>query len=632
MELLGANILILAIATAALPFLKEHWRGPFACCAVLANALLAGYCGIRGLSGNGLDLSLAGNAVTGALPLRVDALSGWFLLLINFTSATAAMYGVSYMRAYRGRSAEITIHWVAYLWVQASLTFACVVQNTLVFLLVWEVMALATFLLVIFEYQKEETLRAGINYLVQAHLSVVFLTVAFLLVAAQTGSYDFRAVADFCAANPPIIGLILWLCLFVGFSFKAGFVPFHTWLPYAHPAAPTHVSAVMSGVITKIGIYGILRLLLLVKTDYTVAGNFVLFAGIFTGVYGVMLAILQKNIKKLLAYSSIENIGIIGTGIGLGMIGLGQQHPWLTAFGFSGALLHAWNHSLFKSLLFFGAGCVYQATHRLNMEQLGGLVKTMPRTAVLFLLGALAICGLPPFNGFVSEFLIYLGLMKGLTVNTVAPMTLLSALFGLAIIGGLAMLTFTKALGLTFFGSPRQAFVHEAQEADFGKHLPMMLTLAAMLTIGLAPFVFLKIVEAPLALFMVLLPQSATNAGVLPAASGPLTMVSLGAVGFVVLAGSVYFLRSIITAKRPAETGATWGCGYVGDAGKMQYTGNSFVRSFRKLVEPALLLRQQKQEVSGIFPSGEGGLLSAPYDKVEHVLVDLPQRFTYWFF
>jgi hypothetical protein len=210
-------------------------------------------------------------------------------------------------------------------------------------------------------------------------------------------------------------------------------------------------------------------------------------------------------------------------------------------------------------------------------------------------------------------------------------MTLLSALFGLALIGGLAMLTFTKALGLTFLGSPRQAFEHGPQEADFGKRLPMMLALAAMLAIGLAPFVFLKILEAPLSLFTALLPQG-TGSEVLASASGTLTMVSLGAVVLLTLAGSVYFLRSKISAKHPVKTGVIWGCGYVGDSAKMQYTGNSFVRSYRKLVEPALVLRQQKKEVSGIFPSEKSELQTEPYDKMEHAFVDLPQRFTYWFF
>jgi formate hydrogenlyase subunit 3/multisubunit Na+/H+ antiporter MnhD subunit len=191
---------------------------------------------------------------------------------------------------------------------------------------------------------------------------------------------------------------MLFMCFFTGFAIKAGFVPFHTWLPYAHPVAPAHVSGMMSGVMIKLGIFGILRMLLLMNQNYLIIGYFILIISIISGIYGVILAIVQHNLKKLLAYHSIENIGIIGIGIGIGAIGVGEKNAYLAFAGFAGALLHTLNHSLFKSLLFYGSGTIYQAIHTLNIDSMGGLIKKMPKTAITFLIGALAICGLPPFK------------------------------------------------------------------------------------------------------------------------------------------------------------------------------------------------------------------------------------------
>ena len=274
-------------------------------------------------------------------------------------------------------------------------------------------MALSSFIMVIFEYKKPETLKAGINFLIQSHICILLLTIGLIWVSSHTNSYDFNAITMYSASVSPAISLILYLCFFIGFAIKAGFVPFHTWLPYAHPVAPSHVSGVMSGVMIKLGIFGILRMLLLVNQNYLIIGYIILIVSLISGVYGVVLAIVQHNLKKLLAYHSIENIGIIGIGIGIGAIGIGTKNPFLAFAGFAGALLHTLNHSLFKSLLFYEAGTIYQTIHTLNIDSMGGLIKKMPQTAILFLIAAMAICGLPPFNGFISEFLIYLGLFEG---------------------------------------------------------------------------------------------------------------------------------------------------------------------------------------------------------------------------
>ncbi|MBK6933182.1 MAG: hypothetical protein IPH12_20840 [Saprospirales bacterium] len=345
-----------------------------------------------------------------------------------------------------------------------------------------------------------------------------------------------------------------------------------------------------------------------------------------SGIYGVMLAILQHNLKTLLAYHSIENIGIIGIGIGLGTIGIGAHNPMLAALGFAGGMLHVLNHSLFKSLLFFSAGNVYQATHTLNIEKMGGLIKKMPHTASLFLLAALAICGLPPFNGFVSEFLIYSGLYQGLGNQSPVPLfAIIASLFGLVLIGGLALLCFTKAFGIVFLGTPRRVFVPAPVEASWGKLVPMYATLALIMGIGLFPGVFLQALSAPVAAFTAKIPGAPQVSAIPENASRLVANIGWCAAGFIALAGLVFFIRQKATGRKPASVSGTWGCGYVGDASRMQYSAGSFIRSYRKLAEPLFSIHKKKRPVEGIFPV-DGWQETHPYDALEEWLIDRPLR------
>ncbi len=454
-------------------FSKETRSGTFALAAVLINGGISSWLAVQAVLGHPFSEIINGGSIFGDIPVRIDALSGWFILMMNFTVLTGVLYGRRYMKHYEDGSGIINLHFVSFIINHFSLIGIFCLQNSLAFLYIWEVMALSSFVMVIFEYKKPETLRAGINFLIQSHICILFLTVGLIWVSSRTGSYDFNAIASYCASVNPAISFLLFLCFFIGFAIKAGFVPFHTWLPYAHPVAPSHVSGIMSGVMIKLGIFGILRMLLLVNHDYLSIGYFILAVSLISGLYGVILAIVQHNLKKLLAYHSIENIGIIGMGIGLGAIGVGIQNPYLAYAGFAGALLHILNHSLFKSLLFYTAGSVYQAIHTLNIDSMGGLIKKMPQTAVLFLIAALAICGLPPFNGFVSEFLIYLGFFEGIHLGSLSLTTVfILSVLGLVLIGGLALLCFTKAFGIIFLGQERKQFQHEVHEAEPSKLFP----------------------------------------------------------------------------------------------------------------------------------------------------------------
>lgn len=624
MNAIGLFLMVTGLALVAIPFLNAKGKGVLTFLAVLINALIAVSLAIPTLTGQVFELMYAGSAVTGPVRLHIDALSGWFILIINFVFITGGFYGLFYMKAYKDQASNLSLHSIAFILLHVSLNALCAIQNSIVFLVVWEIMALSAFMAVIFEHNKMATIKAGINYLIQSHVSILFLMLGFIWIAYKTGSYDFRAISEYTGMQQGATGLFLFFCFFLGFGLKAGFVPMHTWLPHAHPAAPTHISGIMSGVMIKIGIFGILRMVLLIKADYTTLGYFILFISVISGLYGVMLAIVQHNLKKLLAYHSIENIGIIGMGIGIGCIGLGHSSATLTALGFAGALLHTLNHALFKSLLFYTAGIVYQATHTLNIENLGGLIKKMPQTAWLFLIAAIAISGIPPFNGFISEFLIYNGLYHWmLDANLVPLIAIIFSVIGLVLIGGLALFCFTKAFGVVFLGQARSPLHHELKEAPLLQRLPLYLIAAFIILIGIYPQGFIRMLESPVALFTAgvqpgFIPFSEGSVDVLPT----LGLVSALIIGFITV---LFVIRKEISKKQGVAVSPTWGCGYIAPTAKQQYTASSFVRTYSKLFNMVLLFEKREKAVTGIFPS-EAGFKSHAYDRIERSLIDRPIR------
>ncbi len=622
------NLSIIVILLAfVFPFtvalVKNSHKGNIAIAAVLANSLLSSWIAVQAINGRLFEQQFYGGAVFGEIAIRVDALSGWFILLINFTTLTGILYGKHYMKPYENQPANITLHYSCYILNHFAMIGILCVQHALAFLCVWEVMALSSFMMVIFEHEKMDTLKAGINYLIQSHISIMFLTVAFIWVNSHTGSYDFNAISQYTSKAQPALSFLLFLCFFIGFAIKAGFVPFHTWLPYAHPVAPSHVSGIMSGVVIKLGIFGILRILLLIKVNYMLMGYTLLVFSAISGVYGVTLAIIQHNLKKLLAYHSIENIGIIGMGIGLGCIGVGMNNSFLAFAGFAGALLHTLNHSLFKSLLFYTAGTVYQATHTMDIEQLGGLIKKMPHTATLFLIGALAICGLPPFNGFISELLIYSGLFNGIVTNPLSSsITLVSVLFALALIGGLAMLCFTKAFGVIFLGTIRDPNTLPVREAGWAQILPKYMVALPIILIGILPQLFIRLLSPVVALFMKHQSLPAISAQL----AGNLQTVGLAGGSFLLLCIIIFRLKRKITSSKAISTSSTWACGYPASTPRFQYTANSFVRSYRKLVSPLLMMNKSEGEIKDVFPQPVHSV-THPYDKLEAIFIDTPIRY-----
>lgn len=567
---------------------------------IIINVLITSYLAFLAINGNTIDLALYSGPFWGNIQIRIDGLSAWFILIINFTSLTGIFYGNGYLKAYISADSKITLHFVWYILFHLSMVWVTIIQHSLVFLIAWEVMSLSSMLLVIFDQEKPTTLKAGINYLVQMHISVMFLTIGFIWVYFQTGSFNFDAIQVFFGSNSNIW---LFLIFFIGFGIKAGFIPLHTWLPHAHPAAPSHVSGVMSGVIVKLGIYGIFRIITFLKTDFLLLGELVITISVLTGIYGILNAAVHRDFKRMLAYCTIENIGIIGIGIGLGLMGIGNSSAILYYLGFGGALLHVLNHSLFKSLLFYSAGSVFQQMHSRDMEKLGGLIKLMPKTATLFLIGSIAIGGIPPFNGFVSEFILYSGLLEGLKSTNIGQISLLVlTLAGLSIVGGLSILTFTKAFGTIFLGNQRQKLDHKPKEVSRIMLLPQYLIVAVMLSVAFFPKIYLNTIGNLLENMSRNL-AFVGNSG-LADFSGSIANINVYSLFFVVIITVSWFARALVLRNRSQKIQPTWGCAYVAPDSKMQYTGKSFSKSLGKIFNFILIEEKHYKElkVGETFP------------------------------
>ncbi|MBZ5857093.1 proton-conducting transporter transmembrane domain-containing protein [Flavihumibacter profundi] len=516
----------------------------------------------------------------GNISIRIDSLSAWFILIINIICISGALYGKGYLKAYLDQKANISIHWILFVVLQMAMLWVCMAQQGLVFLIAWEIMSLSALLLLMFEHEKIETLNAGIRYLVQTHLGVILLTTGFIWLYSAEGSFEFSAIDKFFRHHP---NQWLFLLFFLGFGFKAGIVPLHTWLPYAHPAAPSHISGVMSGILVKMGIYGILRITTFLHTGFFQIGTGILLVAIITGLYGILNAAMHRDLKRMLAYCTIENIGIIFLGMGIGLIGKATGNLVLASIGFATALLHTLNHALYKSLLFFTAGNIYQQTHTRDMEKLGGLIKNMPGSGLMFLIGSIAIAGLPPFNGFVSEFLLYTGIFIGIKSIGVHYVTIMITSFAsLALIGGISMLTFTKSFGTIFLGNPRTEFHRQPREVSLAMLLPCFLIICIMLSIGLLPQFYFSLVQNVVQLFV---PVVSTEINFIPAA----LTYSLAAIGkyallFILLSITILIIRKIISRENTKPAVTTWACGYPAPTPKMEYTGKSFSKSLGKLL------------------------------------------------
>lgn len=532
--------------------------------------------------------------------LLVDTLSAFFIIVINITVLTGFIYAKGYLAPYRLKmsSLRFSIHYFSFLWLWLSMLLVVMLRDGIPFLIAWELMALSSFFLVIFEAENRNILKTGISYLIQMHVGMFFIMAAFLIIHKNSGRMGFDALGEYFSGNR---NLPLFLLFFTGFAIKAGFMPLHTWLPEAHPAAPSHVSGVMSGAMIKMGFYGIIRVLAAMQSDLLIVGIIILLISLFSGIMGIMMAIVQKDIKKMLAYSTIENAGIIGVGIGLGAVGQALGNNALVILAYAGSMLHILNHSLFKSLLFFNAGSVYNSIHTRNMEQTGGLIKKMPWTAMIFLTGAMAISGLPPFNGFISEYLIYMGMINSLSsASLYQSIVMLGSVVSLSLIGGLSVFCFTRAFGTVFLGEPRSDAARSAVEVKRSMIVPQLISVTIILFIGLAS----PLVAKP-AFNMVVQIWGTGNMPMFTSAYVVnMSQISLSGGILITALTALLLYRRYHLRHQVIETGPTWGCGYTAVTPSHQYTATSFAYNFNHIAKPVLQTRKEIEQIeeNEIFP------------------------------
>lgn len=565
----------IAAAICAAPLRTKVWT---ALAFTAAGAVALSACAVGVLAGGEpRPLWAFDSLVLGRDTGSLDPLSAFFVLLIAVGAVAAVLYSRGYLSHALDRKspAHVSLHYTALTVMSLSMLGVVASDGGYSFLFFWELMTVASFILILFDAERREVRRAALSYLIMMHIGFVLLVVGFVRLHAATGSASFAALVPYFAEHR---FLPLFLVFLAGFGMKAGLFPMHVWLPEAHPAAPSHVSALMSGVMIKTGVYGILRVVAALDTSAALhtAGVIVLVAGIATGLWGVILAASQNDVKRLLAYSSIENVGVILIGAGVALLGKASGHPSVALCGMAGALLHTLNHSFFKSLLFFGAGNVLTQTRTLSLDALGGLGKHMPVSALLFLAGAAAICALPPLNGFVSELLIYLGLLDGIAAGSGVPAAA-AGLAALALIGGLAVLTFTKLYGTVFLGAPRTHEVAESTEVDRVRIAAMALPLAGILLVGLFPQAALDLVVRAAG---ALAPEAARGTAPL---SPVMTAVCRTAWLLIAVTGLLYAAKSRAQRRRIRRTGPTWGCGFTAPNVRMQYTGESFAEGLQSV-------------------------------------------------
>ena len=599
-ELINSSWIIALLAMVAIYFAPAKMKAHTAALAVVANAIVTGWLAISALTGHVVNFVFYGGNLFGDVLVRVDELSAWFLLIINFTCLTGVFFGSGYLKTSDSSPKKLNLHWMLFVLFQLSMLWVCMIQHGLVFLIIWEVMSLSSVLLVIFDNNNPKIIKAGISYLVQMHISIVFLTIGFIWLYFQTGSFSFDAFTVYFGSNSNIG---LFLVLFIGFGLKAGFIPLHSGLLQGDPAAPSHIAGIMSGVLVKLGIYGIFRVASYLRSDYLLLGEIILTVSVATGLFGILNAAVHRNLKKMLAYCTIENIGTIGIGIGIGLIGLGNNTPVLYYLGFGGALMHVLNHSLFKSLLFFSSGSVAQQTQTSDMEKLGGLIKKMPRTGLVFLIAAIGICGLPPFNGFISEFLIYSGLIEGVKIHDTNEMILFSvSLAGLSVIGGLSILTFTKSFGTVFLGNARKQLPVEPHEVSLQMLVPQYAIIALMISVAIFPAFYLQVIGNVI--------MSLTKGVIIPQPAGftnylsILQNISNYSILFICIVGIFWGIRYKLLSTRSKVIQPTWGCAYAAPTSKIQYTGKSFSKTLSKMFNFIVIERKQYTELKAgeIFP------------------------------
>ena len=598
MSLMLIAFLVLLGGSAASALLARWPRVSLAasCIAIIAAGIMAIIAAGSVLGGGASAMPIHWPTPLGNVALAMDGLSAWFVLMVGGLSVAVAIYSWGYMQHHAGkRPVGVFSAMVCLLVLAVQLTICA--ADVVVFLFGWELMSISAIVLISFNDQDPEVRKAAWTYLIATHIGTALCVYPLLaILVARSGGIAFSGFAEAAAAAPAALFL---LGLF-GFGTKAGFMPMHVWLPIAYPAAPSPVSALMSGAATKCGIYGLLRLISWLPPLPMWCAVLLLVIAAISGIMGILYALSQRQLKRMLAYSSVENIGMIGIGIGVGLLGRTLNQPVVAMLGFSGAILHVLNHSMIKGLLFLSAGAVLHDTGAGDIERLGGLARKTPANAMLFLIAAAAICGLPPLNGFVSEWLIYNALFLQAAGSTVyASTAAVVGLAALALIGGLALAAFAKVFSAIFLGEQRDRSV-TVGETPATMIWGMRLLAAGCVMIGLGAWLVPLLrgfLAAPVGIVM---QTSAADVLVPLPGKAPVTVAL-----FMVLIVGLAVLRRWLSGRPGYAQGVqvTWGCGFAHGTPRIQYTGSSFgwplVLSFAQFLRP----RRRVERPAGCFPA-----------------------------
>ncbi len=540
------------------------------------------------------------------ISFNIDRLSAFFILIISLLSLIVSIYSFSYNKHYFNTRNIGFLGFIYNLFI-LSMILVVTANQIFYFIIVWEIMSLSSYFLVTFENEKKDSQKAGFIYVIMTHVGTAFITASFALIYKYTGSTDFHSIKDM--AIPAVVKCLIFLFALVGFGTKAGIVPLHIWLPYAHPAAPSNISALMSGVMIKTAIYGIIRVAIgVLGAEYQWWGTAILIIGAVSTILGIAYALMENNIKRLLAYSSIENIGIILIGVGLSVMAYSNGNDLFAALALTAALIHAFNHSIMKGLLFLGAGSIHYSTNTKNMEKLGGLIKRMPFTAVFVLIGAFSISGIPPMNGFVSEWLTYQSLFMNISSNgSLIRMIIILSVTLLSMAGALAIYCFVKMFGISFLAVPRSNNAKDALEVP--KPMITAMGILALLCVlaGMLPNLLIKLFDG--------INLDVFGKGIIKKISGSSSFVlypiklngsSISLISLFICAiigiSAIYLVVKFISKGKKGRTYGTWDCGYRELTPKMQYTSTGFSKPIRIVFRAIFRPQRELQVEEGTSP------------------------------
>jgi hydrogenase-4 component B len=535
----------------------------------------------------------------GEFYIGLDALSAFFLLAIVILFLTAGIYGYGYLKNEHRKN--VSVHYALYILAFIALMLVVSAQNAILFLIAWELVTLSSYFLVIFYDERREVRDAGYLFLIATHIGAFCLWVMFILMAQHAGSMNFDQMSR--ASFPAALAGGIFILGIMGFGVKAGLIPLHIWLPHAHPVAPSHVSAVLSGVMIKIGIYGLMRTMMIIKVFPEWCAMVLFIIGMVSGVGGVLYALGQHEIKKLLAYHSIENIGIIVLGMAIGLWGQIAHNNLVALIGYAGALLHVFNHAIFKGLLFLSAGSVIRATHTGEIDRLGGLLKILPWTGYLFLIGSLSICGLPLFNGFISEWLVFRALFEGMFHFKMDAIIFSSlGIIALGLMGGLAAACFSKAFGTIFLGNSRSIHNADVKENPWSFRVPMAVLAGICIWIGLMPGTMVSFALGAASVVSSIEVSTLAQGAVL----SPLMTLIIILMALIAVTMVLVLFKRISMKTLPVHRAQTWGCGFAHPTSRMQYTASSFAGSLLRIFRNVLGFHVSPEKPQGYFPKAQG--------------------------